>query len=118
MRDDDFVWEPELFNGRVVEYGLPMVASSSGGGCRLLSFLLRNSAAVDWKLSPRVVCLGEAVGEVGGQFGVWLFLTKARGAVPAIGLVCALRGESLSGEGGDVPVAAPKSLRTPFIRVS
>jgi len=64
-------------------------------------------------LSPKYVCFGDRMLEEGSQFGDWaLFLTE-RGAVVAK-LVCT-GGESLSGEEGDAPVAAPSSLRTPFI---
>ena len=66
-------------------------------------------------LSLRVVCFGDrVVGEgCGGQFGAWVLFLTERGTAVAE-LVCN-GGESLSGEEGDAPVAAPSSLRTPFI---
>jgi hypothetical protein len=114
-REDDSVWELGPFNGLVEEYGLSIVTSSSAVACRLLSFLPKNNAAVDCKLSPREGCLCEEVlGESGGQLGLWAVFARERGAVVVVvGLGCG--DESLSGKGGDAPVAAPRNLRTPFI---
>jgi len=75
--------------------------------------LPRKKAAVDWMFSPKDVCFGDKMLGEGSQFGAWVLSLIERGAVVAK-LVCT-GGESLSGEEGDAPVAAPNSLRTPFI---
>lgn len=69
-RDGDCVWDAELFNGRAVEYGLPTVSCSSGRTGRPLSFLPRKIAAVDCRLSLRLVCFGDTLGDCGGQLAV------------------------------------------------
>jgi hypothetical protein len=69
-RDVGCVWDVEPFNGRVVEYTLPTVTSSSGRGGWPLSFLPRKIAAVDCRLSVRLVCFGDTLGNCGGQLAV------------------------------------------------